>query len=1430
MFKKIHIFVLCLALSGAISLPDIVLAGNITDYSLLAQESIHLDKKATVLSGFVGVNDPSAEPSFKQDVHLLVDKKVLLEEETRLVAPTIYIKRDSVIKGDIYYKDRFLTQDDVTTTGDIVILNAPNDWPLINIPAPPTCAPNTTNPLTAAKNSQMTMPPGRYGDVRLNQKSTVILPGGEYHLNSFHADEDARVLFSGPATLCVANTFQTKSDVFWGPQNDTVAVSGADIQIFVNGTDVQENRSRHSREDFKKHPKRDAVAQIGKKNVFFGQVTALSGTLEIEKASQVNGAYIAKDIIVGPNSVVTKITSGVPVDTTPPLITSVNPADASVLDTSTPVLSADFQDTESGVNPASIQILLDGQDVTSQTNASETGFNFISAFLADGAHVLSISVSDHSGNNAQATVNFTVNTDMSPPDILNISPVDGSLLATTPAKISADFTDDHGIDVSSVQILLDDTDITAQSNVLPGGFEFFTNAALTDGIHTLSISVRDAAGNPAQTSTSFTIDTTAPDIAILIPADGSLLATTTPTISGSLEDVTSGVDADSVHISVDGVDLTSQATITQTTFETLVVDTLGDGGHTITIEVADVAGNSAVQTSGFTTDTIAPVISNLTPANMSTIMANVPTISAAFADSGSGIDIASAQILVDNVNVTPQATVTETGFSYTPTVPFNNGYHTVAVTIADVADNTAQAAYSFNVLVDFVPPTISNITPENGSLLTTATPTLSAAFSDNLTCVAPASAEILLDGVEVPNQANLTAGGFSFAPAALNDGPHLVAISVRDNQGNQAQALVNFTIDTVAPTISNLTPADGSTVTVNTPAISADFADNLSGINTNNVQILLDNNDVTQQAVITAGGFDLTPASPLASGSHTAEVQVADIAGNITQTTFGFTVAVPTPVSGAITQNTTWTLANSPYIVMGNITVNSGITLTIQPGVIVKFDGFYTIEVNGLINAQGTAANPITFTSNKASPARGDWNAIILHGTNNMFNYVTIEYANRGVYVPSAPLGQKPTIQNSTLQNNNTGVYFEPSTGPFILSNAIIDNGTGIFAGCNSFTGCAPAIHDNSIYDNTTNLTTFSYGTNASAKTINAENNWWGSADAAVIESTIVHNVDNGSLAVVDFIPFNFAFGPPVDISNNTVTQRFFDPRRAESASIEYALDADANITLKIRDYPAGTLVRTLVNNQPRLSGANTEAWDGKNNSSQDLPAGLYTYTIEAQTADGRAGTYDPVFAGGVGPDLLNVSVNPSETFSPVKGERLEVHYDLAAPALVTLKHLNTTVFAGQPRKISWNFDAWDGRDASGNILVTDQWVQVKLYRDPLPENIIVIEHRTDLDVTTAKADPYLIRPVYGQVTQITYSINEPADVTVKILTPDGATQVALLQATQEKTAGTYTLQWDGHRDSDGKIVTAGDYRVRVEAVDSFGTTVIRDGNIRVLF
>jgi len=62
-------------------------------------------------------------------------------------------------------------------------------------------------------------------------------------------------------------------------------------------------------------------------------------------------------------------------------------------------------------------------------------------------------------------------------------------------------------------------------------------------------------------------------------------------------------------------------------------------------------------------------------------------------------------------------------------------------------------------------------------------------------------------------------------------------------------------------------------------------------------------------------------------------------------------------------QSGRWTLSGSPYIVTGSIIIPEGATLTIEPGVIIKFAGYYAFKVNGTLRALGNPANRIIFTS-----------------------------------------------------------------------------------------------------------------------------------------------------------------------------------------------------------------------------------------------------------------------------------------------------------------------------------------------------------------------------------------------------------------------------------------------------------------------------------
>jgi hypothetical protein len=90
-------------------------------------------------------------------------------------------------------------------------------------------------------------------------------------------------------------------------------------------------------------------------------------------------------------------------------------------------------------------------------------------------------------------------------------------------------------------------------------------------------------------------------------------------------------------------------------------------------------------------------------------------------------------------------------------------------------------------------------------------------------------------------------------------------------------------------------------------------------------------------------------------------------------------------VEGEITGNVSWT-ADKTYLLKGFVYVVDGAVLTIAPGTIIKGDkptiGTLIVERGGKIMADGTANNPIVFTSN--APAgfrnRGDWGGLVLCG------------------------------------------------------------------------------------------------------------------------------------------------------------------------------------------------------------------------------------------------------------------------------------------------------------------------------------------------------------------------------------------------------------------------------------------------------------------
>ncbi len=103
-----------------------------------------------------------------------------------------------------------------------------------------------------------------------------------------------------------------------------------------------------------------------------------------------------------------------------------------------------------------------------------------------------------------------------------------------------------------------------------------------------------------------------------------------------------------------------------------------------------------------------------------------------------------------------------------------------------------------------------------------------------------------------------------------------------------------------------------------------------------------------------------------------------------------------------ISEDVTW---RGTVLVRGFVVVAPQATLRLEPGTVVRFSGSSLpaassrLVVQGRIQALGSAARPVLFTSEKPSADRGDWGGIFFVSTEkrNILEHCRIEFADSGV-------------------------------------------------------------------------------------------------------------------------------------------------------------------------------------------------------------------------------------------------------------------------------------------------------------------------------------------------------------------------------------------------------------------------------------------------
>ena len=149
--------------------------------------------------------------------------------------------------------------------------------------------------------------------------------------------------------------------------------------------------------------------------------------------------------------------------------------------------------------------------------------------------------------------------------------------------------------------------------------------------------------------------------------------------------------------------------------------------------------------------------------------------------------------------------------------------------------------------------------------------------------------------------------------------------------------------------------------------------------------------------------------------------------------------------SNVVEQDYTWGNGGlDHYRIRGNgLTINNDSTLTVVPGTRLGFNAAGRITINGSLQAQGTSAQPILFTSDFPTPNPGNWRSLTFNpsSANNLLDHVTVEYGGFSFASAIAIHTSDIIIQNSTIiRNEFDGIRVEAGT-PTITQNNIFDNG-----------------------------------------------------------------------------------------------------------------------------------------------------------------------------------------------------------------------------------------------------------------------------------------------------------------------------------------------------------------------------------------------------
>ncbi|MFA6074113.1 MAG: Ig-like domain-containing protein, partial [Candidatus Woesearchaeota archaeon] len=239
-------------------------------------------------------------------------------------------------------------------------------------------------------------------------------------------------------------------------------------------------------------------------------------------------------------------------------------------------------------------------------------------------------------------------------------------------------------------------------------------------------------------------------------------------------------------------------------------------------------------------------------------------------------------------------------------VTWSEGQHNVIIWANDSVGNKNYSIISFTI--DTIKPAISITYPNNNTNSTNTNLNINYTFSD-----------LNLDSIWYSNDSmsitkSLGSGGtyFNITNITWSEGFHNVIIYANDTLGNINSSRISFTIDTINPNATLLTPINNTLTSNNSINFTANLSDNVA-INNATLLIINSSNDIVNKTTISYGGSITSGlfgvVVNLAEGKYNWSIGIFDTvnhyynSGNNTLTIYSINATLLNPINNTITSN-----------------------------------------------------------------------------------------------------------------------------------------------------------------------------------------------------------------------------------------------------------------------------------------------------------------------------------------------------------------------------------------------------------------------------------------------------------------------------------------------------------------------------------------------